>query len=192
MSSMMTTQNQEKAHPSNSPISDFIADNLLRLVGIGLLLAVLSSILLQEHGDVPVGTQAPMLRVVTLDGDHVQFPPDGKPRFINFWATWCGPCVGELPAINRVAQRWQGKVQFAGVAAESVPVDVAELADRKKLTYPIYVIPDAEVHEWGVSAFPTNFLLDGEGHVLWTDAGAMSEASLEKLLREKLPHIDAP
>lgn len=97
---------------------------------------------------------------------------------LNYWATWCGPCVGELPDLAKLSELSEGKVQVLGVMLDSMDEkgmrhepaikDMETLAADAKITYPI-VMPDAflmEVAGMIVEYIPTTLIIDSEGNVL--------------------------
>jgi thiol-disulfide isomerase/thioredoxin len=91
----------------------------------------------------------------------------GKVVLLNFWASWCPPCLREMPSLERL------RVRMAGRPFEIVALDSAETADEVKaylsrmaLGFPVLLDPDgANTRRWKVFALPTSFLLDAEGRV---------------------------
>jgi thiol-disulfide isomerase/thioredoxin len=63
----------------------------------------------------------------------------GKPLVVNFWATWCGPCVEEMPELSALQGEQAGKpLQIIGIGIDS-PTNIAEFAEKHKIAYPVYV-----------------------------------------------------
>src|SRR5206468_1010947 len=91
----------------------------------------------------------------------------GKVLLVNFWATWCGPCREEMPAMERLWQRQkdQGFVLVA-VSVDIDPKVVHPYLAKYKLTFPVALDPKLDVgNAYGVRALPSSFVVDREGYV---------------------------
>ena len=99
----------------------------------------------------------------------------GKVVLINFWASWCRPCIEEMPSIQRLAAGMRGK-PFAIVA-----VNVGELsqrvqaaATRLKIDFTVLLDSDSAVfRSWGGSVLPTSYVLDKNGRVRYVGVGPL-------------------
>ena len=115
----------------------------------------------------------------------------GKVVFLNFWATWCPPCKEEMPAMERLHQRYKDKglvVLAISVDADGAPI-VTPFVNEYKLTFPIGLDRKMVVAEqYGVRGLPTSFLVDKQGTLVglalgpreWN--GKASRALIESLL----------
>ncbi len=138
-------------------------------------------------------TPAPELKANDLKGAPKTLADyRGKVVLLNFWASWCPPCLREMPSMERL------RLKMAGRPLAIVALDSAETADevngflsRMKLGFPILLDPDgSNTKRWKVFALPTTFLLDAEGrlrYVLtgpteWDEGEAL--AVIESLLAE--------
>src|ERR1022692_5231127 len=103
-------------------------DRLLRVTIVVLLAAFVYVIYLAIHERVVIaGDQAPAFTLTTDNGRAVSVPNfGGKLLVLNFWASWCGPCVEETPSLTRFAEDYAGK----GVVVLGVSVDKEEKAYR--------------------------------------------------------------
>ncbi|MBI2152431.1 MAG: TlpA family protein disulfide reductase [Candidatus Rokubacteria bacterium] len=131
--------------------------------------------------------------VPALDGKTLRLADyKGQVLFLNFWATWCPPCKEEMPAMERLYQRYKGQgfaVLAVSVDAEGAPV-VTPFVKEHKLTFPIGLDPKMALAErYGVRALPTSFLVDRKGTLValalgpreWN--GKPAHALIESLLR---------
>jgi thiol-disulfide isomerase/thioredoxin len=121
-----------------------------------------------------VKTPAPALQALDLKGVSKTLAEyRGKVVLLNFWASWCPPCLREMPSLERL------RVNMAGRPLAIVALDSAETAEevnaylaRMKLGFPILLDPDgSNTRRWKVFALPTSFLLDAEGRVRYVLTG---------------------
>lgn len=131
---------------------------------------------------------APDFSVRTLDGstftlaDHLA--ADGRPLFLNLWATWCGPCRAEMP-ILQAASEAHPEVRFVGVAIEDSEGSVADFVAEIGVTYDIGLDDDNVVRDaYPTLGMPTTFLIDPDGSIAKTHIGIVTVESVEELLIE--------
>ena len=123
------------------------------------------------------------LELVDLTGrQHTLAEWRGKPVVVNFWASWCAPCLDELPVLQRMAAAQRGKVEFVGVAMDK-PDALARYLQRSPLNYPVLLPADYEQAMAVLAAsgnatrsLPFSVLLSEDGHVRWTRLGRMDAA----------------
>jgi len=127
---------------------------------------------------------APGLRLPSLGGEQVDLRDHaGKVVLVNFWATWCPPCVEEIPSLQRLYRRLQPQ------GLEILAVDVGEtvesmrkfLAD-KPIDFQVLMDPAGEaLRRWGIYAFPTTLVLDRGHRIRYAVFGAFDWSSQEVL-----------
>jgi peroxiredoxin len=93
----------------------------------------------------------------------------GKVVFLNVWATWCPPCRMEMPSMERLHRRLQGKdfVMLAVSEDEDGPAMVQRFIDQLGITFPVLIDPEGIVPgRYGVTGYPETFVIDREGRVI--------------------------
>jgi thiol-disulfide isomerase/thioredoxin len=112
----------------------------------------------------------------------------GKWVLVNFWATWCPPCLEEIPDLVKLHEAHSNKdLVVIGVALDSTKESVVEFVAKKKISYPI-VVGDydlaAQVGE--VNALPTSYLYDPAGKLVSYQEGKVTRASVESYIKNKM------
>ena len=98
---------------------------------------------------------------------------------LNFWATWCGPCKREMPALQGAAQRYHGDVLIVGVDQGEPASTVQEFVDELDLTFDIPLDTDGAVgSRYNVRGLPTTFFIDGDGVIQEIWSGEMNAITL--------------
>ena len=108
----------------------------------------------------------------------------GKVVVVNFWATWCVPCVEEIPTFSRVHAQHAGKVAFVGLGIDS-PGNIASFNARFKPSYPLVVAGAggtelARAFGDRAGALPFTIVLGADGRILASRLGRVDEATLQK------------
>ncbi len=96
---------------------------------------------------------------------------DGRITFLSFWATWCAPCVAELPSIEALYQDYKDRIDFVLVTHEN-PEVVQGFLDKKEFDLPVYFPAAVPPEILQSKSIPTNFLIDNEGNLLIKETGA--------------------
>ena len=135
--------------------------------------------------------QAPEFNLLTLGGESVRSAElKGKVVVLDFWATWCGPCVEELPQFQATVDRWADRPEVVFLA---VSVDEDEDVVRrfmKKNEYDFPVARDGEVDDdFGVSALPTIVLIGREGRIQYRHVGFDSKVDLTQKLSNEIDFL---
>jgi len=112
---------------------------------------------------------------------------DGKPRVVNFWASWCGPCRDEAPLLQDVSRTFRGRVVVLGVDYQDFTGDARKFIHRFGLTYPIGRDGNGSLlARWGVSGAPESFFIDRAGKVVAHVPGAVTKETLAAGIRKAL------
>ena len=129
------------------------------------------------------------MRLIDLEGNTVYLSPStDRFKLINFWATWCPPCVAEMPSLASLYEAYGNEVDFYLITQEDEAV-VKEFLEKKGLRLPVYrpAVPVPKALRY--RSIPTTFLIGGKGKVLLREEGASNWNSegfrllLDSLLR---------
>ena len=111
----------------------------------------------------------------------------GTPLVVNFFASWCPPCVREMPEFQEVFESLDGEVAFLGLSQDQTPEDALALVDRTGVTYDIGWDLDLEVYGATESiAMPTTAFVSPSGELLDTFAGILDNEALTGLIENVL------
>jgi len=105
----------------------------------------------------------------------------GQPLVINFWASWCPPCVLEMPHFETAHQTFKGEVAFLGMNVEDEPADALGLAIETGVTYPLSSDPQGNIQlDFTIINLPATLFISPEGEELDRWLGVLNEAELTK------------
>jgi thiol-disulfide isomerase/thioredoxin len=115
-----------------------------------------------------------------------------KVVLLNFWATWCPPCVEEVPSLNRLHQRYAGRdLHIVSIDFRETPEQMASFLQRTPVEFPVLMDGDGQVAlNWQVFSFPSSFIIDRQGRIRYSANRAIDWDSpevwqvIEKLLEE--------
>ena len=103
---------------------------------------------------------------------------------VNFWASWCAPCVEEAPELQAFADRWSSRgVKMVGVVFSDEEAKAAEFRDRFRLTYPQVMDSGGRTAiDFGIFGIPETYVIDSNGIVMAKLIGAIDAATLESVV----------
>ncbi|HUK55373.1 MAG TPA: TlpA disulfide reductase family protein [Nitrospiria bacterium] len=142
-----------------------------------------------------IGYLAPNFRLTNLHGEEVSVASlEGKVVFINFWATWCGPCRAEMPSMEALYHDFKDQgLEILAVSSDMDGASAVQPFIRKLgLSYPILLDPDFRVDDkYLIQSVPTTILVDKKGVITHRLVGGRNWSNpesrdlIEKLLKDK-------
>ncbi len=118
-----------------------------------------------------------------LNGNQVNFEEfKGKTVFLNFWATWCPPCIAEMPDIHALYQDMKDNenVVFAMVSLDQDVEKARSFIERKEFEFPVYQLASRRPAVFQSQSIPTTFIISPEGKILAKHSG-MAKYNTEKV-----------
>lgn len=131
---------------------------------------------------------APDFNFTYLDGTQSNLAKlQGKPVFLNFWATWCPPCVGEMPHFETLYPKYKDKITFIAVSVDDNAADAKQFVVQRNFSFPV-AHADAQdiMQKYNIPGIPASYLLDADGKIIVSVIGAMNQQTLEKFLQQSL------
>lgn len=138
-----------------------------------------------EYG-VEIGKKAVDFEIELLSGEKVKLSDYiGKPVFLNFWATWCGPCVGEMPHIQKIKDTYGDKIVILAVNSGELKEDVKFFADRKGYTFEFGLNEKGDLLDTYKSMYiPLSVFIDEKGIIQERSVGALSEEQMLNIVKD--------
>jgi cytochrome c biogenesis protein CcmG, thiol:disulfide interchange protein DsbE len=137
----------------------------------------------------PPGTPTKALRLPGLDGPEVDLAAlRGRPVVVNFWATWCPPCVHEFPLLRAAAAAHKAdRLAVVGVLTGDRPGPARDFVRAQRATWPVALDPEATTATaWGAVGLPHTWFVRPDGTLASHQLGELTKASLDRQLAEIL------
>jgi thiol-disulfide isomerase/thioredoxin len=145
-----------------------------------------------DRGQTPV---APSFALESLSGSgSLELETyGGRVIVVNFWASWCGPCRAETPALNRAWQHWKSHlVTFLGVDTRDAKGDGRSFARSARISYPVGYDGSGRIaRTYGVGALPATFVISPRGRVVARVLGTASAQTLDAAIARTLHRAGA-
>ena len=108
-----------------------------------------------------------------------------KPVYLNFWATWCPPCVKELPHIQAKYEQYKDSFHFLAISVDSEQEAPAQFISSKGYTFTVGYGNEREISRaYNIEAIPASYIIGTDGTIKAQIVGSMDEADLESFLQK--------
>ncbi len=137
-----------------------------------------------------IGDPAPSFAVADLEGNPLRLSDfAGRPLIVNFWASWCGPCVEEFPLLQQAEKEHAvDGLAVVGIVYQDRSEAARAFMQRMGAQWPVAMDPgDSVAHAYAVFAPPETFFIGRDGTVLGHQVGQLSRASLDRQIAAIVP-----
>lgn len=155
-----------------------------------------------EEDIMELAPPAPDFTLIDQYGNtHTLSDYKGKTVFLNFWATWCPPCRAEMPEIQEIYEEYGGNesdVIILGIASpnygrEGSAEDIASFLEDNGYSYPVVMDEGGlSAYDYGVSAYPTTFMIDKEGNVFGYVTGQITKDIMNSIIEQTIDGVRTP
>ena len=158
-----------------------------------IILSIICTLTAQLAYSASVGDNAPSFRARTLNGSETISNTDlqGKVVFVDFWASWCPPCLKSLPEFESLQTSFSGRddVVVLAINLDENPQDAKDFINKINVSYKVLADKEGAIPEsFGVNTMPTSYIIDKSGVIRYVHNGYKSgdvskiKAEIEKLL----------
>lgn len=163
---------------------------ILAILVFAIVYTIYNNATKEKNEVLGIGDEAPDFTLVDLNGEeHRLSDYKGKGVFLNFWGTWCKPCVKEMPAMDRQYEIFEEKgVQILAVNIAQSNFEVQRFADQYELDFPIVIDKTKSVMEaYNINPLPTTLLINPEGKIEQISHGEMTEQDIANFMEQISP-----
>jgi len=174
------------------------AGRLLIGLGIGLLIILVCGLVGYTLGStssaidfsfIPgpsIGKPAPDFALLDLNGQQIQLTDlIGKPVMINFWATWCGPCVTEMPYIQEQVDAHPDEFVFLAINGDEPEIIVHDFILKHDFRFTVLLDPEGMIMDrYRITGYPTSFFINADGNIQAIVIGSLDRIELSSRLYE--------
>ncbi|MEE8557893.1 MAG: TlpA disulfide reductase family protein [Myxococcota bacterium] len=140
-----------------------------RKPGIRLFVAVLALVACKGDAEIPTPREAIPFELTRLDGTVLNaLDLRGRHVLVDFWATWCAPCILEIPELNALHERYRGDgVEILAISIDDLPLEELGTWVRENgIEYPVALGTEELARRYGALGFPFHVLLSPSGSIL--------------------------
>ena len=153
------------------------------VLSVALIIGIYAvfSTLYKPDNSVKIGSLAPEFSLATLDKQVLQLSDfEGKSLIINFWGTFCPPCVNEMPALQKQYNQWkEDNVVVLGINLSESTITVKNFINQYDITFPIVIDNNDQIRKrYNVRYYPTTFFVDSSSIIQEIFIGEMKEEDI--------------
>lgn len=150
---------------------------------------------LSDTSLVGVGDVAPQFSLTTIDGEELSLPEPGELVLINFFATWCGPCLKELPQIEKIwlENRTRKRFRLVVIGREESSQSVRDFREQQGYSFPMAPDPERAIYSlFATELIPRTIVVSPAGKIVYFKTGFHEEDLIElrRVLREELSRLE--
>ena len=150
--------------------------------------------IMNPHQNIPAGEVQEAsydLPLISLDGQKLQSVDlKNKVVFLNVWATWCAPCVAEMPGIHQLYQSVnKEEIAFVMVSVDENTEKLKRFIERKGYTFPVYLPEGPLPTVYQTRSIPTTFVISPQGKIVFEEEG-MANYDTEEFKQFLVKHMD--
>ena len=133
-----------------------------------------------------VNNPAKDFELENMEGEKIRLSDyRGHVVVMNYWATWCGPCISEMPVFQKLFDQHNPELVVIGIDNQETVEEIRPYIDELNITYEILLDKDAQVHvDYQVFGLPTTIIVDQNGIIKVNHIGIMSEKQLKGYLKQ--------
>lgn len=131
----------------------------------------------------------PDFEMTLVDGVKATFDEyRGKKVLLNFWATWCGPCVGEMPAFQKLADEYPEGLVILAVNCGEDQKTVQKFIRSNGYSFPVVLDEEGDIQSvfGGITSIPVTVIIDEEGYVVSSHTGASGADEMYEVYKKEL------
>lgn len=136
--------------------------------------------------------KAPLFDIKGIKGEKISLKDfQGKVVFLDFWATWCPPCVMSSPEVERLGKDYDGKIEVVSISMDDDPRPVLMFVEQNDIKSHVALGSNSNIgYQYGISSLPTYFIVDQEGNVVASWQGY--HPAMPKLWRQIIDNLLGP
>ena len=121
------------------------------------------------------------VEIVNLNGEKIELTEYiGKPLVINYWATWCAPCLKEFPYFEEVKKQYGDEVNFIMVSDEDID-KIKKFASKKDYTFK-YLMSPKNLSSYNINTIPVTYFYNSKGNITTKHQGSLDEKTMKSLI----------